>query len=947
MPRSKIRPVAAREHHGVRAAMFGRARHANKADGGEQRSYSLDWPTSDRWNPQYNVPRNSLETTPGPSRPHPTIPSTGSQERSEKQQLSSSLRELHVNDGVYPAADEGPWRPPSPVPDDDGLADLSHWLETLGEIYMNNLDNRARWDPRWLNVTRRERYEGLQSTSVTILDYVADEPRPRCSLVAEKQHLAAALQLRPENCKVRVIMVADLSRFVMGALGQLYSIDPEFWFEHLVNSGYAASDSQLKVANAVWMNWAERETRFRHRALPGIGQRTEWNSRRRRAQGRRWVHLRWARLGLLHYLGKKGFHEDEIEKRLGDGRWMVERDVALDKHGLLMTERRLARAKLAKEKQGKKEPEPANADEVTPGRVKASNLYRAYSTFEGLPKNVSAWRNRDLRVVAPEGVSYWSGTDDDGQRTVVLLVDPLRNMVDKITGKLTPALTFMPRALEVESYSEEELWRAPAAEETYLDPPPPPFSKADLKREKKAARKQWLKDRRLRRGGGPFSRDRDRDRDRDGDGGDTFAGSAPKESAAFDDGVSAYTSDDEYDEDYAKELREDYAHPKPHARDRDYARKYALPTVDLLYRHMNTLAAEDVLDGQSLIASLLARMVVDDSLQLLAEMRLQLDYLDNDISAGLYEQLVESIGNSTRQNLSWMRATLRDLRDWSDHVSSELRAHVDADLAEELAGISANVTDLQARAEQTLNLLLASMGLAQSSMVIDQTSGINKLTELAFFFVPISFITSVFSMQVLELTSGPPRIWVWGVSLSTVVLGTYFIRSSLRSPSVRIAVLHCRATINNRFSSSQAGSASRRLNSVGNRAIAKFILFFIGVVGILTLLVVVLFILFFLLFGGIWLGAIATALYFIITRWPEPAVLVPCFLSIPLAGLGMYGTWYWSDEITDWGEAVVEGSAYFIKRIFPAKWTLEKTDDEDLAKEGVNTYARQAMILAT
>ena len=501
------------------------------------------------------------------------------------------------------------------------------------------------------------------------------------------------------------------------------------------------------------------------------------------------------------------------------------------------------------------------------------------------------------------------------------------------TGELIPALTFMPRASEIESYSDEELWRGPSPEETYLDPPPPPFSKADLKRQKKEAIKQRLKIKKLRT---------DPDQEKD-----AFAASAPRESAFDDESVSAYTSDEEYDEDYEKELREDYANPKPHSRDRDYARKYSLPTDSLLRRQMSTLSTEAMSDDQSLVTSILARLILDDFLQLLAEIRLQLDHLDNDISAELYGQLVESIGNSTRQNLSWMRATLQELRDWSDHLSSTVLIHAHPDITAELAELSLDVKALQARAEQTLNLLLSSMGLAQSSMVIDQTSGINKLTELAFFFVPISFITSVFSMQVSELTSTPPRIWTWGVALSTVVLSTYFIRSSLRSPSVRVAVLHCRATIINRFSSSQASSASRRLNTVGNRAIAKFLFFFICVVGILTTLVVVLSILFILLFGGLWLGTIATALYFIITRWPEPAVLVPCFLSLPLSGLGMYATWYWYDEITDWGEAVVEGSAYVMRRIFPDKWTLEKADDEDLAKEGVNTYARQALILAT
>ncbi|KAL3959520.1 hypothetical protein ACCO45_004637 [Purpureocillium lilacinum] len=873
--------------------MFGKSR-PSKADDDRYRGYPLEWPTSDRWNPHYEVPRNSLENpnsnTPA-RRETPTTPpecfDTGS-----RKQPAATARELPINaeDGV-----EGTEKRQHAEleAEEEGLADLSHWLETLGEIYMNNLDNRARWDPRWLNVTRRERYDGLRSASITILDYVAGDTGPRTALIAGKRHLAAALQSRPDNSEVRVVMVTDLSRFVMGALGQLFDMDPEFWFEHLANSGYAASDSQLKVANAVWMNWAERETRFRHRALPGVGQRTEWNSRRR-AKGRTWAHLRWGRLGLMHYLGKKGFHEDEIERRLGDGRWIVERDITLDKNGLLMTERRLAKAKRASEKRNKKQPATTTAPEM-PGRAKSTNVYRSYSTFEGLPKNVSAWRNRDLRVVAPEGGELLVGNGSSREEN-------------------SCGVALLPRRLISTRHR-------------------PPFSKADLKRQKKEAIKQRLKSKKLRT---------DPDQEKD-----AFAASAPRESAFDDESVSAYTSDEEYDEDYEKELREDYADPKPHSRDRDYARKYSLPTDSLLRRQMSTLSTEAMSDDQSLVTSTLARLILDDFLQLLAEIRLQLDHLDNDISAELYGQLVESIGNSTRQNLSWMRATLQELRDWSDHLSSTVLIHAHPDITAELAELSLDVKALQARAEQTLNLLLSSMGLAQSSMVIDQTSGINKLTELAFFFVPISFITSVFSMQVSELTSTPPRIWTWGVALSTVVLSTYFIRSSLRSPSVRVAVLHCRATIINRFSSSQASSASRRLNTVGNRAIAKFLFFFICVVGILTTLVVVLSILFILLFGGLWLGTIATALYFIITRWPEPAVLVPCFLSLPLSGLGMYATWYWYDEITDWGEAVVEGSAYVMRRIFPDKWTLEKADDEDLAKEGVNTYARQALILAT
>ena len=45
--------------------------------------------------------------------------------------------------------------------------------------------------------------------------------------------------------------------------------------------------------------------------------------------------------------------------------------------------------------------------------------------------------------------------------------------------------------------------------------------------------------------------------------------------------------------------------------------------------------------------------------------------------------------------------------------------------------------------------------------------------------------------------------------------------------------------------------------------------------------------------------------------------------------------------------AIIEWCGEWIKWVFPSKWTLDTVDDEDLAQEGVNTYARQALVLAT
>lgn len=402
--------------------MFKKKRRTRVDDDSEDEGYALPWPSSDRWNPNYTVPRNSVDNANASATfasqlekgPEP-IQRLQHDDSERSMSWGRSRRDMDTKGGLGGDVDA--------EDDPEEFSNLTHWLETLAELYMNELDNRARWDPRWLNITRRERFEGLRSASVKVIDYLKDETVQTSEPITSKTQLASTLQTGPEDSEVRLIMVTDLSRFVVGALGQMYSIDPEFWFEHLVNSGYGASDSGLKLKNAVWMNWAERETRFRHRALPGIGQRTEWNIRRR-VKDRCWTHLRWGRLGLLHYLGRKGFHEDEMEKRLGDGRYMIERDVSLDKYGLLMTTKRQAKFEKRARKQERKRNGRRPSDQDKPaGRSKTSNVYRPYSSFVSLPKNPEYWKNRDLRVLAPEGISCWSNIDERGKKIGMLIRD--------------------------------------------------------------------------------------------------------------------------------------------------------------------------------------------------------------------------------------------------------------------------------------------------------------------------------------------------------------------------------------------------------------------------------------------------------------------------------------------------------------------------------------------
>ncbi|VTO93782.1 unnamed protein product [Fusarium graminearum] len=916
--------------------MFNRKRR-DPADEERLSSYDLDFPASQRWKPNYSVPRNSLDE-------HKTSRTSLDRDKENSvkkphhvlrhvphpRSFGRNKRDMDTFAGIRQSNEE--------ETDEEEFSDPKLWIETISELYMNVLDNRARWDPRWLNVTRRERFEGLESVTVSVIDYLANGQVERSKLITTKKDLAAAINTRPEDSQARVIMVSDLSRFVMGALGQLYSIDPEFWYEQLITSGYSASDSGLKLRNAVWMNWNERETHFRHRPLPGIGQRTEWNLSRR-TKSRNWAHLRWGRLGALHYLGRPGFQEDEIAGRISDGRWTIERDVVVDKSGLLLTDKRKKRAERKiqerKEKEKKKEtkkrdknmfavPEPPKSAvkiEGTSNRVKKSNVYRPYSTFFPiLRQNPEYWKNRDLRVMAPEGMGYWTSVDKAGNKTVILAFDPPRTMQNEKTKETTPSLTFMPRAMEFESYTDEELWRTADPGETYLDPP------------------VFTKRKRLSEKIKPKKRHPDEE-DKMGDGSPS-AGINKEDDADFID-----TSDSEYDEEYQNKIRKVYNSRQAWIRDRDFARKYSLSTMDLVSRYVSNISPTELLQDDSAIPSLLARLSFDDMWQLIAEIRIVQDHIDSDLGADLHLHLLQDAGTATRQNMSWIRATLQELSEWVDHVrKSNKILNLPEDLEQEMVELQEDLQSLQTRSEQTLNFLVATTGISQSALVIDQTSGINKLTELAFFFVPLSFITAVFSMQVAELNANPPKMWTWGLSLGVVFVVTYAIRIFLRSPTVRYCVKASRVTILNRFTP-KSRSMSLRLDSISNRAIAKFLFFFITTMALVFIIAFIYLLSGFLVFFGLWAGAAVTALYFIITRWPDVAVLAPCFVSLVLSGVGFMAVYHWGDALGKAWANWIDSAVNWVKNLWPEDWTTDAVDDEDLDREGVPTYARQGIFL--
>jgi hypothetical protein len=82
--------------------------------------------------------------------------------------------------------------------------------------------------------------------------------------------------------------------------------------------------------------------------------------------------------------------------------------------------------------------------------------------------------------------------------------------------------------------------------------------------------------------------------------------------------------------------------------------------------------------------------------------------------------------------------------------------------------------------DRSSHSLLAEMQIVDSRRSIAEAESISKLTELAFVFIPLSFVASLFSMQVHELDGGVPAYRFALVAIGFVVMA-YAVRLSIRS----------------------------------------------------------------------------------------------------------------------------------------------------------------------
>jgi Mg2+ and Co2+ transporter CorA len=148
--------------------------------------------------------------------------------------------------------------------------------------------------------------------------------------------------------------------------------------------------------------------------------------------------------------------------------------------------------------------------------------------------------------------------------------------------------------------------------------------------------------------------------------------------------------------------------------------------------------------------------------------------MEEDVAYCQQAKATESAAASTQ--LKFTLALLDSLRTYiTDNLSiiqDQPRLHnlsTFTDLKKDLDYLLARTEILSNRCDAIADTLLSTMSILESQKSIEQSQQVNKLTKLAFFYIPLSFISSVFGMNVMELETNPP-IWIFFVTAISFTL---------------------------------------------------------------------------------------------------------------------------------------------------------------------------------
>ncbi|KAL8691705.1 MAG: hypothetical protein Q9224_004114 [Gallowayella concinna] len=185
----------------------------------------------------------------------------------------------------------------------------------------------------------------------------------------------------------------------------------------------------------------------------------------------------------------------------------------------------------------------------------------------------------------------------------------------------------------------------------------------------------------------------------------------------------------------------------------------------------------------------LLMIILSDSLKLLRSIDTTLTKIDMGM---LDDAQVQSQIDDWRSALYLFQVTLRSLGTSIPEFAASTLLRRSGNLDTEAGGGTRSCEDLlvrfehevaeaQKRTRSTHKSLMTTMSLIESKRGISEAESVTKLTELAFFFIPLTFAASLFSMQIKELDASTTSVGVFLAVATTITLCSYTLRLVIRS----------------------------------------------------------------------------------------------------------------------------------------------------------------------
>ncbi|KAL8859001.1 MAG: hypothetical protein Q9178_004482 [Gyalolechia marmorata] len=178
----------------------------------------------------------------------------------------------------------------------------------------------------------------------------------------------------------------------------------------------------------------------------------------------------------------------------------------------------------------------------------------------------------------------------------------------------------------------------------------------------------------------------------------------------------------------------------------------------------------------------LLMIILQDTLTVLRSMDLTLTEMNDSM---LDEKLLQSNIDLWRRDLNRVESELRHLEtsipEFAQYIAESAPGKGTTNRTRLLSQCRLHIAKNQERGRTTYGSLMTAMSLVESKRGISEAESVTKLTELAFFFIPLTFAASLFSMQVKELDTNTTSISVFFAVALTITVSSYALRLVIRS----------------------------------------------------------------------------------------------------------------------------------------------------------------------